>query len=217
MPENDPRDEQFDEMLRLEFGALRAEREACPGPETLSRYCFGELGEADTAQVKAHIGQCGICDAILYRMKDFGPHRETHSGWRKAWTHPALGYLLALLLVYPAYQGLRPVVPPVQSQSAVEAPTGLSLDVTRGLTEAVVVAQGDHFFLHFFLPGRARETYLALVRDAKGQIIGSEVPLKSWDGQGNFLLFCRSADFPAGQYALELKGPAGAFRLKFSR
>ena len=208
------RDEDFDRDVRQRFRTLRAQRGECPTIEVLTRFSFGDSPEREAEDVRAHVSVCGLCDALLFRMKGFpATASETTAPRMRLFDYlrsPALGYVLAAALAYPAYIGLRPsppFSPPLPPQpAAVEAPPGLSLNEVRGGTsgDAAAVA-GDHFLIHFALPVSAHRQYRATVRGADGKEIVADLPIRSWDSLGNFSLVCRAADFPPGKYSVEVE------------
>ncbi len=206
-------DDEFDRALRRRLWTVRAQRGECPAIEVLTRFSFGDSPEAEAEEVRAHVARCGLCDALLYRMKDFPATAGAYGAPKRRLVEylrsPALGYVLALALVYPAYRGLKPSpsVPPVPSRpAAVEAPPGLSLNAVRGETGGPAATMaGDHFLIHFALPVSARRQYRATIRAADGKEIVAGLPIRSWDSFGNFSLLCRASDFPSGSYSVEVE------------
>jgi hypothetical protein len=185
------RDEDLDRRLRERLAPLRGGRGVCPESEVLNRFAAGELCGPEALAVREHVARCGVCDVLLLRMRAFEEPQKRDWGWWPA----ALGYALALVMVVPAYRGLKPAEP------AAEVPLGISLDATRaGGETTTAVAQGDRFLLHFFLPVKAGTSYQATIRRGDGTVVMGALPLESWDGQGSFTILCRTRDFEKGQY-----------------
>jgi len=212
-------DEQFDQDLRRRLHAVRTDRGECPSVEALTRYTFDEASWAEKEEVRAHVARCGYCDALLYRMRAFLERGEEAAPPPAAvWAflrRPLLGYVLALVLAYPAWLGLRPSrpAPPAPPPGApVEAPPVYNLNQVRGVSgRPSASAAAEHFLVQFTLPVTPGSRYLATVRTAGGRAIVSRQPVESWDDLGNFSLVCRAADFPAGRYSVEVEElPAGS-------
>lgn len=207
------RDEEFDQVLRRQFRTVRAQRGECPAIEVLTRFSFGDSPQAEAEEVREHLAKCGLCDALLHRMKGFPESAAGTAAWAPRFLvylkSPVLGYVLAAALIYPAYRGLRPPppAPPVQPQpAAVEAPPGLSLNDVRGAAGGTAAATAEgHFLIHFALPVSADKRYRATIRAADGKVIVAGLPIRSWDSLGNFSLLCRAADFPSGKYSVEIE------------
>lgn len=185
------RDDELDRRVRERLAPLRGARGVCPESEVLNRFAAGDLRGPEALAVKEHVARCGVCDVLLVRMRAFEEPRKRDWQWWPA----ALGYALALVMLVPAYRGLKPGEP------AAEVPLGISLDATRAGGEPVrAVAQGDHFLLHFFLPVKMGTRYQATIRRGDGTVVTGTMPLGSWDGQGSFTILCRTRDFEKGQY-----------------
>jgi len=186
-------DDDLDRIVRQKLAPLRQERGECPSSELLNRYALGDLNPEEQRSVSQHVARCGVCDAILFRMRDFEtrPQRKW-IGWPAA-----LGYALAAVLAIPAYRGLRSSPPPA------ELPQVIDLDGVRGVNDPVrVTPPGGLFVLHFFFSPKPGMEYRATLRRSDGSWVGPVLALQSWDGQGSYAVLCRETEFPKGEYSL---------------
>ncbi len=144
---------------------------------------------------------------------------------RRFFLGPAFAYLLALLLIYPAYLGLKWLGEDRPAASTLQIIELQQAERTAGPSLQVKLEPGARSFaLSFFIPiepGLERRYELALF-DASGRLVASVKGVRSWDGLGNFLLLCDTNQFPPGNYRLVVKeeekeGPGRAeFTFPFS-
>jgi hypothetical protein len=155
--------ESIDSLLKRELGAARRTRGPCPSAETLSLYLLGELSASEAAEVRSHIDLCGECDLVVLRMKSFDGAGDTKPqppplSW---WQHPAAtaaGYVMALLLAYPAFLQLRkPAAPP--SPPPLRQVTTVDLNAIRST------------------PGDGKQPATAFVTE-HGAVLAAQVPVK---------------------------------------
>lgn len=136
--------------------------------------------------------------------------------------HPALAYLLVLVLLYPAYRGLfrKPevVTVPVKEIVEVEKPTPGATFLTFKLEEpvrgagqrltTVRLAPDEKFFaLSFFVPisSRPEFVYEVEVRDSQERVVMADKQARAQDSLGNFSLMCPRDLFSSGKYELRVK------------
>lgn len=198
----------------------------CPDPEELQQYREGSLPESRARFVEAHLDECGVCSLLLQRLDAFDeaaaapaarPHPAEAALSRRIaplltparrpwWQSPALGYVLALLLAYPAWRGLRPPQP----ASLAESPVPVDLNASRAaMTAAVLVPSGARSVaLSFQVSFQSGDQWTATVTGGKGGII---VPRTSIfpDARGNTLLIVRDNPFPPGAYTLSASSASG--------
>jgi hypothetical protein len=126
----------IDSLLKRELAAARHARGPCPSAETLSLYLLGELSAREAAEVRSHIDLCGECDLVLLRMKSFEGATDTKplAWWQRYPAATAAGYVLALLLAYPAFLQLRtppPAAPSPAASPAMRQVATVDLNVIR--------------------------------------------------------------------------------------
>ncbi len=173
----------IDSLLKRELAAARHARGPCPSAETLSLYLLGELSAREAAEVRSHIDLCGECDLVVLRMKSFDSAGDTHPPPPKLawWQHPAAtaaGYVLALLLAYPAFLQLR--TPP----QAAAPPVAMRQVATVDLNE--------------IRGGEGKPPATAIVTE-HGAVLSAQVPVKPGH---RYTATLRSAAATAGPLAL---------------
>ncbi|MEO8661757.1 MAG: hypothetical protein ABI693_25045 [Bryobacteraceae bacterium] len=199
---------------------------SCPAHEVLEKYRNGELSPAMELEVSSHVEECGVCSLLMERLDAFDAavtssgqssgerqldrrmeqflarQRPAPRRWRWEW---ALGYALALLLVYPAWLGLRP-----QPSLRAVPPTAVLLDlnVVRDQAPAPTLGPGSgNVVFSFFLPAKPGEHLVAKLTDNRGSAIGA--PVEFTGGDGNYMLVYPLSMFPPGEYRLNVVSPEG--------
>ncbi len=219
-------DDSLDQALRRSFRDLEATRGTCPAALQLVKYQAGELRPEEAAVVQRHVLLCGGCELYIERLEEFDdvaiPAAETGqlrrdvrralqgsrfgSFWR-----PALGYVVALLLAYPAYRWLFPAATPTarpevsrKIQPVVGAVRAFELAETRAAGEParIELEHGEErFSLSFFVPGRKGGRYSAEIRDSAGAKVGG-APFVAASSVGVSTLLCETPAFQTGRYRL---------------
>jgi hypothetical protein len=209
----------------------------CLATEVLAKFLGAELSAEDSAAVVRHVASCGVCDALLERMRQFdnsdawqGVDRrlaqrfETFlSGQRlsvfSVLLRPWFAYVIVLLLIYPAYLGLvrRPTMrtdAPLLPARPLESAKILQLDAARGAAgrEINLTGRDKVLILSFFVPVRTSRQYSAEITDRKGVVIAAHPEITSYDSNGNFYLVCDRHLFTGGQYTLTVKESGGTKR-----
>jgi len=220
------RDDRWQDDLR----AVAKTKGECPDTDQLVSFLTGELAAKDSEKITRHVAACGVCDALLERMQGFDDpmawldadrrlterfngflgrlRRPVFSVLRHAW----LAYLIALMLIYPAYRGLvlpakHQASPPASPLPAFESAKILRLDATRSASvSAMALTERDKvFILSFFVPIKTDSRYSAAIEDGLAKIIATPTEISSYDSQGNFYLICDRHLFTGGQYVLVVK------------
>jgi len=226
-----------DEWLRKNLRAAGKAKGECPGTESLAKFLGGELTAEDSARIISHAASCGVCDALLERMKRFddpvawedadrriaprfgrfpgGPDSFGLSVLRRPW----FAYAVVALLIYPAYRGLvpkqvakePPLAQPVRPVGLDSAKV-LQLDATRsaGTNGIVLTGKDKVFILSFFVPIRAGQRYSAEIVNQERRVVVAQPEISSHDGLGNFYLVCEHGLFERGRYVLTVKEAGGA-------
>lgn len=181
----------IDSLLKRELAAARHARGPCPSAETLSLYLLGELSAREAAEIRAHIDLCGECDLVVLRMKSFDgagdskPQPPRLSWWR----HPAAtaaGYVLALLLAYPAFLQLTtPQVAAPPSPPPIRQVTTVDLNQIRSTL------------------GEGKQPAAAIIGE-RGAVLAAQVPVKPGH---RYTATLRSGPATAGP--VTLSAPAG--------
>jgi hypothetical protein len=207
-----PDDREFEQWLRPRLRALGAQRGSCPPAEALVDFEAGELPAEQAEAVRRHIERCGVCDALLVRLREseshFGVNPEVAgagrarenlvSRWRRVFLHPAAGYALGTIAVVAVLLLPRQSVSePPRSEPELVAPVEV-VDLTRvraGSMRAVVPA--DHAaVLSFFVAIHPDRRYTASLDSQKS------VPIESHDGHGNFRIYCDARHLSRGNHQL---------------
>ncbi len=217
------------DSIKEAFDQLKARRGECPSSDELLQYQQNSLTLEQLAQVKQHIDSCGFCDAIVTGLTQFDlavtEKPKQSMPWmvtvRHFFLQPAVAYLVALALLYPAYVGIfrNPVV--VEKIIKVPAPiqgvgSAEDFDLGEGTVQRSgtpspvpdqiirISAEEKFFILDFFVPVRPDRRYEMQITDDKGeQIAAGKVTCR--DRLGNFSLVCSRELFPAGTYLLTVK------------
>ena len=211
----------------------------CPATVLLASYAAGELSEKESASLAEHLAECGQCDYFVRRLKAFdqpessGPEwpevsprlqtnferaldavapdpNKRHSLWR--WFRsPVPAYSFAMILLYPAWLGissLRLAAPLVPS---IENPRVVRLDSTRSAQVSSDIApSGDgSLTLLFFVPVKEGLIYSASLFTQNHKRIAGPLPIRSYDGFGNFFLPCKGVGNHPEGLTLEVTETAG--------
>ena len=222
------RDDRWQDRLR----AVAKTKGECPDTDQLVSFLTGELAAEDSEKITRHVAACGVCDALLERMRGFDDpeawldadrrlterfHSFLNMQQRSVFSvlRPSrIAYLIVLLLLYPAYRGLVPALakhqtwpPPAPPLPALESAKILRLDTTRGASvSTMVLTERDKvFILSFFVPIKTDLRYSAAIEDGLAKIIATPTEISSYDSQGNFYLICDRHLFTGGQYVLVVK------------
>ncbi|MCI0604306.1 hypothetical protein L0156_15010 [bacterium] len=212
------------------FNELKARRGDCPGSDELLQYQQKSLPEEQLVKTKQHIDSCGLCDSIVTRLAQFDSavteKPKQSIPWmvtvRQFFLQPAVAYLVALALLYPAYVGIfrKPVIvekitkapaPPIQGVGSAQDFDLGEGTVQRGGSPSLapvqvirISAEEKFFILNFFVPVRPDRRYEMQIVDDKGeQITAGKVT--SRDRLGNFSLVCTWELFPPDPYVLTIK------------
>lgn len=226
---NEPSDGQpeFSAEVQDAFRQMRLRRSPCPDSAQLEAFQRNALSAAEAEPIRLHVSECGICDAVLERLKHYDrAERSVSAGvLRRAaswlFLSPAVAWLVVLLLVYPAYVGLHPITPapqpgPATAGHATEARlpavrhelAGLisaktfDLRQVRGKTGAGarrVELQPEEraFILSFWLEIKDGERYTASIAAPDGRPIITNQQALPNDKIGNFFLVCDRRLFPS--------------------
>jgi hypothetical protein len=150
------------------------------------------------------------------RMEQFlalqRPAPEPGRSKTRWWGWAALGYGLALLLVYPAWLGLHR-----WTESPVEPAVLVDLNVPRDQTNVPVIEPGPgRVGLSFQVPAKPGDRWTASIADERGAVIVPTTPLVITDGKGDLVLVCPRSLFPTGEYRLTASGPGQNERVVFA-
>jgi anti-sigma factor RsiW len=237
------------------------ERSQCPEVEVVERFVRGELPAPAAEEFRAHLEVCGVCCVIVERLREFETagapvSRGSEPDWkpmerrlaeecrrmypektkqadgsRWGWWVPALGYGLAVILVYPAWLGIarRPEREAVRGVT-LAAPrliaSGASLvdlNTTRGQQGLPVVtarAGEQAAVLSFFVRGLPGAAYMASIVDEAGNVAVDAGAIRSYDGKGNYCVVVDPGVLKKGQYRLVVKEkdrPAAGEIFEFER
>jgi len=231
----DPEERLFAESVRDGIRQIRKERGPCPSAEELVAFLEGRLEGEDSADVSEHVDACGVCDLALTRVRaalvdPAGRRRSAPRRMSDLFWNPMVAYVLAALLCYPAYVGIRShhnekveIQPkagtppePVPEPAVLSVPS-FSLDAVRGTgrdAQLPVVRLHDQdkfFLLRFLVPMKADHRYSIEIRDNAGRLIVGRQQIKG-DTQGNVALMCRRETFATGEYTLTVteENPSGS-------
>ncbi len=217
------------DSLQEAFDELKARRGDCPGSDELLQYQQKSLPAEQLVKMKQHIDSCGLCDSIVTGLTQFDSavieKPKQSIPWmvtmRQFFLQPAVAYLVALALLYPAYVGIfrKPGV----VEKIIEAPAPIQgvgsaqdFDLGEGTAQRGsspssapvqimrISAEEKFFILNFFVPVRPDRRYeMQIVGDKGEQITARKVT--SRDRLGNFSLVCTWDLFPPDSYVLTIK------------
>jgi hypothetical protein len=231
-----PFEEDFTPDIQRGFAAIRKTRGTCPDSVVLSSYVSGTLARPVVEEIERHLSCCGLCDAAVLRVreaerawdKDPSARREGRAS-RLGWLVPAMGYALALVLVYPAYVGINAKLatkptPPIVLPTGNDLPNpatpikGFNLNLARDSTSGGNVIQlalsDDFFVIWFFVPAQRGVQYRATISDTLGHSILASSPIQS-DAEGNSMVICRRTSFAPGRWFLTVSGARDRFVFPF--
>ena len=210
---------------RLLAESARASEEASElSPEELlglsaaPRQDLSHLSEADREIVSilraVETEEAGRQSSWLEKLRRFGDKPLSMS--------PAWGYLLVLLLAYPAYRGLGPVGfgagPRVLTQ-----PVALG-DLARASSgEAGLVRAGADTVVTIFVPVDPAYRYSLVIRNQSGHALYRAEDATAFDGIGTFAVLLPAGSLASGRYEIlvdEIEGsastPLNVYRFTFS-
>lgn len=199
----------------------------------LHAYELNALSEEDTEKVEIHLLGCEHCfdrlnnfelEAVLlssnHEVKELITEaaREEHPRsesllkrlWRYVWPEtpfvfkPALAYLLILLMILPAYHGLKRLandrITPVQT---------ISLFPDRSPDEDVFkISVGDHGLLRFVFRGAvAGQAYEVTIESEDGAVVFRDSAFDGFDEYGAGQLLLPLARMNPGNYRLVITDP----------
>jgi hypothetical protein len=236
---------QENKELALIYLSASARESQHLSPETLLRVVSDEVG-FDVSDARRHLTACEECREIVSVLEKvqreekgasdaepFGERvRGVWAGLEKlklvgaAWMRsPLPAYMLALLLLYPAYRGLvgggaqqtpRLLPPPLPIASETErGPAGTPIRVEAGSEQTVLTV---------FVPiAPDRYRYQLELRTQQGHRLFSVEDAQSFDGVGTFVLTLPKGFLGAGAYELRVgewesdgTGPANEYVFPFS-
>jgi len=188
--------------------------------EALVRVAGGEEG-AQPTPLRAHLAGCEECRQIVSTLEKV--QRDEQGGswiletlaarlpvaWAGlsggAWMRgPLPAYLLALVLLYPAYLGLVGRNEP----SLLAPPIPIASETERGSGESTIRVEtnGASTALTFFAPiAPDRYRYQLDLRNEEGRRLFFSPDAQSFDGVGTFVLTVPSRSFRAGSYELRVE------------
>jgi len=151
------------------------------------------------------------------KLRATAPKVVKSAGWASGglWI-PALGYGLALALVYPAWLGItRKPVPSLATPAAPEArgvvatpASFVDLNATRdlqGLPKVTERAGEAAAVLSFFVPSTAGVRHTASILDSADKVVLDLGEITSHDGNGNFCVVVDPRSLPVGRYRLTVR------------
>jgi len=210
------------ELARIYLAA--SARESHLSPETLLRMVSDELG-SDVSDARRHLTTCGECREIVSVLERVEKEEERASeaeplgervrtvwagldsfvklGWMRS---PVPAYLLALLLLYPAYRGL--VGGGVQpAPRLLPPPLPIASETERGPAETPIriEAASEQTVVTVFVPiAPGRYRYQLELRTQQGRRLFVVDNAQSFDGLGTFALTLPKGFLGAGVYELRV-------------
>lgn len=212
-------------------------------PETLFRLVSDEPG-SDVGDARRHLTTCGECREIVSVLEKVQKEEEGASGAepigervRAVWAgldrfmelgwmrSPVPAYLLALLLLYPAYRGLigagaQP------TPHLLPTPVPIASETERGPAETPIRVEAgtEQTVLTVFVPiARDRYRYRLELRTREGRRLFVVDDAQSFDGLGTFALTLPKGYLGAGVYELRVgewerdgREPANEYVFPFS-
>jgi len=178
-------------------------------------------GTSVGGDAQAHLRECAECQQILSIVKKVQQDETGRSGaWERlasgvqsfgagiasaAWLRsPVPAYLLALVLLYPAYRGLVGGGPD-QEPHLLSAPVPIASDAERGggETSLRVESESEQTILTVFVPiASERYRYQLELRTQEGRRIFFTEDARSFDGVGTFALAVPRDALGPGSYEL---------------
>ena len=195
----------------------------------LHAYELGILSEEDTQRFEAHLIVCDSCFEEVKRFtarsdllrtdvevrralaKAGGWDHERQPAVRRIWRHlwpdaplafkPAIVYLLALLLIYPAYLGLR------SDDTAIRNVQSISLVPTRSVTSdgGTASARTDVVLAFYFDGATAGEPYVVEISDSTGAVVTRNEAFRDFDNLSLGRLFVPAGRLQPGAYTLTIR------------
>jgi hypothetical protein len=174
-------------------------------------YCFNEVSSFSD-ETSALIHNNSVQSAVENYTTETGKTREATGGiWHHLWPkkaplilRPAFIYALILILVTPAYIGLRSYlgdkVRPVQL---------IGLYGTRAAaTEAFVKDEGNDGVINFLVDNYSSgDSLAAIIRSSGGAVVYEDRHLTNINSRGIGHLYLRLDKFNRGEYSLEVLNP----------
>lgn len=200
----------LDKALERGFAGMRARRGPCPTAEKLGGLAAGELAADEAEAVREHAALCGVCDALLVRLRNFDeaalqedanrdrgkmfPRRP--SGTMAAWA----GYAIAAGVAIGAYLGVIPRRGGERPRPAWDVVETLDLNRVRGEQVASTTSASTRLVvLSFFVDIRPDLGYEAALDGGAAQRI------TSYDKVGNFHLVVDRRLLGAGRHVLKVR------------
>ncbi len=201
------------------------------------------LNDSDRRRIEMHLASCEGCREeldILRQVDDFLVSKESRRRrtphlimdlFHRAHAARLLAYAAIILLLYPAWLGLYRLPQRIKEMQKPVSPAA-NFELQRFDSRAAETPENkiklsqdkDFFSLSFTAPILTSDAvrHDAEITDAHGRVVWLEKNIKSVDGYGLFLLFCRSKFFRTGSYTLKLyeidsrKNERQAFIFSFS-
>lgn len=208
-------DSNFENALRRAFA--NDERGPCPSDEGLVAFYEGRLSSDEAAKVGAHLERCGVCDALVYRLRRpdigiaatseqknrirqrvFSEKRSVRDSIKNLLKSPLPGYAFAA--AFAAILAFRIAIPQEnKEQTAFGDAVELELTQVRGADGAHGGAstRGKRYLiLRFFVPvDPAKQYWVSLDGKPANEC-------SSYDRLGNFRLVIPAKSLPATTNAL---------------
>lgn len=198
---------EFDKDLESGFAGMRARRGSCPPAEDLGRLAAGELTTEEARAVRGHVAICGVCDAILVRLRRFEepvpagpPIRRTEfsrrrSGRLMTWA----GFAIAAGVAIGAYLGVIPRRGAERPGPAWDVVDTIDLNRDRSAEPTSTMGASTRLVvLLFFVDIRPDLTYEGALDGGAAQRIAS------YDQKGNFHLVVDRHQLSAGRHVLKV-------------
>src|SRR5262245_61654743 len=207
------------------FNELRAGRGDCPTADELLQFQQQALPLEQLVKLKQHIEGCGVCDSIIAGLKEFDltvtEKPKLALNIRQFFLRPAVAYVIALALLYPAYVGIfrKPEVVEKKINVSMPAQTVGSVqnfDLGEGINQRsgtasnasdhiIRIAAAEEFIiLNFFVPVRPDRRYEMQINDDNGKKIAAAT-ITARDQLGNFSVICPHTLFSGGNYLLTVR------------
>ncbi len=202
----------------------------------LHAYELNALSEEDVARFEIHMLQCDHCfseveqftressllssdEAVMELVRDVVGTvvgRESLAGrlWRHLWPQaplvfrPALSYLVILLMLVPAYYGLRKTDP----RGEIRTVQSIDLFPDRSSVEEtlIVTTGGDGLVNFLFRDAKPGRKYRVVVESESGRIVFRDDGYSGFDRYGIGRLVLPISRMEAGTYSLTVTDPDAA-------